>query len=86
MNVRNELREHLQRLLAQKGDQEPLGDADSLVLSGRLDSVDILHTVVFLESNYGIDFADKTFDQEDFDSIDRILALIELRAPAAGTR
>jgi acyl carrier protein len=86
MNTRNELRAHIQQLLADKGDPEPLGEADSLVLSGRLDSVDILQIVVFLESHYGIDFADQEFDQEDFDSISRILALIELRAPAAGTQ
>jgi acyl carrier protein len=86
MNTRNELHAYIQGLLADKGDREPLGDADSLVLSGRLDSVDILQIVLFLEINYRIDFADREFDQEDFDSIARILALIELRAPAAGTR
>jgi acyl carrier protein len=84
MNTRNELRAHVQQLLANKGDQEPLGDTDSLVLSGRLDSVDILQIVVFLEASYSIDFADQPFDQEDFDSIARILALIELRAPITG--
>jgi acyl carrier protein len=83
MNTRNELRAHVEQLLANKGDQEPLGDRDSLVLSGRLDSIDILQIVVFLEGNYGIDFADQPFDQEDFDSIARIVALIELRWPAA---
>jgi acyl carrier protein len=85
MNTRNELRAQIQKLLAGKGDCEPLGDADSLVLSGRLDSIDILQIVVFLESSYGIDFADQQFDQEDFDSIARILTLIELRTPAADT-
>jgi acyl carrier protein len=85
MNTRNELRAQIQKLLAGKGDREPLGDADSLVLSGRLDSIDILQIVVFLESSYGIDFADQQFDQEDFDSIARILTLIELRTPAADT-
>ena len=85
MNTRNELRAYIQGLLAGKGDREPLGEADSLVLSGRLDSIDILQIVVFLERNYSIDFADQEFDQEDFDSIARILALVELRAPAAGT-
>jgi acyl carrier protein len=84
MNTRNELRAHVQQLLAVKGDQEPLSDTDSLVLSGRLDSMDVLQIVVFLESNYAIDFAEQQFDQEDFDSIARILTLIELRAPAAG--
>jgi acyl carrier protein len=82
MNTRNELNTHVTRLLTSKGDQEPLGDTDSLVLSGRLDSLDILQIVVFLEGNYGIDFADQPFDQEEFDSIARILKLIELRAPA----
>jgi acyl carrier protein len=76
MNTRNELRAYIQGLLADKGDREPLGDADSL---------DILQIVLFLESHYRIDFADREFDQEDFDSIASILALIELRAPAAGT-
>jgi acyl carrier protein len=84
MNTRNELRAQVERLLADKGDREPLGDADSLVLSGRLDSTDVLQIVMFLEGSYGIDFADQAFDQEDFDSIARILMLIELRAPAAG--
>jgi acyl carrier protein len=84
MNTRNELRAQVEQLLAAKGDQEPLLDTDSLVLSGRLDSIDILQIVVFLETNYGIDFAEQQFDQEDFDSISRILTLIELRAPAAG--
>ncbi len=83
MNTRNELRAHVKQLLANKGDQEPLGDTDSLVLSARLDSIDILQIVVFLENSYGIDFADQEFDQEDFDSIARILTLIELRAPTA---
>ena len=86
MNTRNELRAHIQRLLADKGDREPLGDDDSLVLSGRLDSVDILQIVLFLEANFHIDFADREFDQEDFDSIARVLALIEQRSPAGNPK
>jgi acyl carrier protein len=84
MNTRSELHAQISRLLADKGDQEPLGDTDSLVLSGRLDSTDVLQIVMFLEGSYDIDFADQPFDQEDFDTIARILTLIELRAPAAG--
>jgi acyl carrier protein len=69
-------------LLRQKDDTSPFTDSDSLVLTGRLDSIDILQIVVFLEGHYGIDFAEQGFDQEDFDSIARILTLIELRSPA----
>jgi acyl carrier protein len=84
MNTRDKLRAQIEQFLANKGDTEPWGDTDSLVLSGRLDSIDILQIVVFLEAGYNIDFADQPFDQEDFDSIARILTLIELRAPAGG--
>lgn len=77
------VRELVRSLLRQKDDAGPFTDSDSLVLSGRLDSIDILQVVVFLEGRYGIDFAEQGFDQEDFDSIARILTLIELRAPAA---
>ena len=83
MNNHSEVRTQIERLLANKGDRESLSDTDSLVLSGRLDSTDILEIVVFLEGSYAIDFADQPFDQEDFDTISKIQALIEQRAPAA---
>jgi acyl carrier protein len=82
MNTRNELRAQVERLLAEKDDHEPFGDTDSLVLSGRLDSTDVLQIVIFLENSYGIDFGDQPFDQQDLDSIGRILALVELRSTA----
>ena len=85
MTTPQELRAQIEQLLANKGDQQPLGETDSLVLSGRLDSIDILQIVVFLESRYGIDFADQPFDQEDFDSIARISSMIEQRSRAADT-
>jgi acyl carrier protein len=81
---RNAVRALVGSVLRRKGDTKPLTDTDSLVLSGRLDSLDVLQIVVFLENSYSIDFADQEFDQEAFDSIDRILTLIEQRSPAAG--
>ena len=33
--------------------------------------------VVFLEENYGIDFSDRPFDQNEFDSVDSITALVD---------
>lgn len=76
------VREFVGSLLRRRDDTRPFTDSDSLVLTGRLDSIEILQIVVFLEEN-GVAFDDQEFDQEDFDSIDRILTLIELRAPAA---
>jgi acyl carrier protein len=66
----------LQGLLRQTGDRDGFADSDSLVMSGRLDSVDTLDLVLFLEKNYGIDFAERGFDKGDLDSLDSIMALI----------
>lgn len=79
---RNAVREFVGSLLRRKDDTTPFTDSDSLVLTGRLDSIEILQIVMFLEDK-GIDFSDQEFDQEAFDSIARIMTRIELPAPAA---
>lgn len=78
---RDTIRDFVGSLLRRKEDTNPFTDSDSLVLSGRLDSIDILQIVMFLEAK-GIDFNDQEFDQEAFDSIARILTRIELQEPA----
>jgi acyl carrier protein len=76
MNDRLAIREYLQNLLRQTGDRNGFADSDSLVMSGRLDSVDTLDLVVFLEEKYGIDFAERGFDKNDLDSLDSIMSMI----------
>ena len=76
MNRRYAIREFLSGVLRQKGDLEPFSDSDSLLLSGRLQSLDALELIVFLEENFGFDFADHPFDQGHIDSVDRILTLL----------
>jgi acyl carrier protein len=83
MNDRLAIREFLQKLLRQTGDRRSFADSDSLVMSGRLDSVDTLDLVVFLEEKYGIDFAERGFDKNDLDSLDNIMALIEAGSGAS---
>ena len=51
----------------------------SLIAGGRLQSIDTLEVVLFLEEKYGIDFAENGFDQNQVGSIDNILALIGRR-------
>jgi acyl carrier protein len=64
-------------LLLQKGDKQPLSDDTSLLLSGRLASVDAVEIVVFLEEKFGINFAEIGFDQAMIDSVDAIDGLIQ---------
>jgi acyl carrier protein len=71
-----EIRAFVQNLLASNGDKDPLEDHQSLLASGRLQSIDAVEIVVFLEESFGIDFANIGFDQERIDSVDAIYALV----------
>jgi len=77
MNDRLVIREFLQGLLNRKDDRAVFSDSDQLITSGRLQSIDTLEVVVFLEEKYGIDFSEVGFDQSKLDSIDSMMALIE---------
>lgn len=75
MEHRSAVRQVLERLLVKKRDRREFADGDSLFLSGRLQSVDAVEVVVFLEENWGVDFAKIGFDLSLIDSVDAILAL-----------
>lgn len=77
MKGRAEIREYVQGLLTNYGDTEPLADGESLLLSGRLQSIDAVEIVMYLEQNFGVDFAQVGFDKELIDSVDAIFALTQ---------
>lgn len=61
----------------------PLGDIGEdahLVDSGLIDSLATIEIIGFLETRYGIDFAETGVDPDELSSVGRILALIEARA------
>jgi acyl carrier protein len=76
MNERVAVREIVRDLLSRKGDQNAFADSDSLIVNGRLDSVDTIALLLFLENQYGIDFADRGFDRDELDSVDGIVAFL----------
>ncbi len=80
MKGKAEIHQFVQKLLTSSGDNQPLMDQDSLLISGRLQSIDAVEIVVFLEENFGIDFAQIGFDREQIDSIDLIYALTQTAA------
>lgn len=82
MDHKAAIREFLQTLLDRKADTHPFTDDSSLLLSGRLQSVDAVALAVFLEENFGVDFAEIGFDQERMDTINAILNLVEESANA----
>lgn len=84
MKGKSEVHEFVLELLTRNGDDQPLQDNDSLLLSGRLQSIDAVEIVVFLEENFGIDFAEVGFDRERIDSVDAIYSLVESVTGQAG--
>jgi len=77
MGERTDVRTLIRDLFDKKGDTRAFGDGDSLILSGRLESIDALEIAFFLEERYGVDFAQIGFDQNQLDSVDEIVSLID---------
>ena len=65
------------------GHTEAINGDDSLILSGLLDSLAVVHIVVFLEQQYSIDLSDLYFDQATFDSIELIVEFVLENQPVA---
>lgn len=76
MDTKTKLKTFLQELLADYGADPDFGDDTSLLTSGLLDSQAVLRMVVFLEEEFGLDLAERGFDQDDFDSLSNIMRLI----------
>lgn len=77
MSTQAKIRNFLEKILNDKGDSSDFTDQQLLLTEGRLTSLDVIMIVVFLEENYGIDFSDRPFDQNEFDSVDSITALVD---------
>jgi acyl carrier protein len=71
-DTREAVRHLLQETLQKNNDTHGFSDADSLILSGRLQSLDVLEIVTFLEERFGVDFSDG-LDQSQLDSVDEIM-------------
>lgn len=73
----NKLNAFIGTLLMENGDRTPFNDSDSLIKSGRLDSLAVTKIVMFLETHFNVDFARVEFDPERLDTVAGIAAVIE---------
>lgn len=71
------IKEFINTLLEEHGHTGEVGSSESLILSGLLDSLAVVHIVIFLEEQFGIDFSEIYFDQASFDSIDQIMSFVQ---------
>jgi acyl carrier protein len=77
MSTRQQVREYLCGLLQHNHDDAAaLSDTDSLVMSGRLSSLDVVDTLTFLEERFNFELDPMDFDQKKFDSVESIVAML----------
>lgn len=62
-----------------RGDTGPLALDDSLFVSGRLDSLDALQTILFLEESCAVDFAGLDFSTDLIDTVESVVQLVQQR-------
>jgi acyl carrier protein len=77
MGAKEKIRDFVKGLLANKGETAEFRDAESLLSSGRLQSIDAVEIALFLEREYAVDFSVVGFDQAQIDSVDEIASLVE---------
>lgn len=70
------LRTFLQSCLIDRGDRAEFKDDESLFVSGRLDSLSITSVVIYLEQEFGVNFAHVSFDVDLIDSVKAIEAFV----------
>ena len=57
-----------------------LGDDDSIIKSGLVNSIAVVDIINYLEKNFGLDIADSEIQIDDFDSVNSICRMLERKA------
>lgn len=77
MPLESKVRSYILENFLFTSDQSVLGNADSLLAKGIIDSTGALELVNFLEEQFGIKIADEDMVPENLDSVNNILALLQ---------
>ena len=80
--IRNEVHEFIQKNFVYN-DKKILGNDESLLGSGVVDSTGILELITFLESRFSVKFADNELIADNFDSVNKIISFISRKVPDA---
>ncbi len=79
MKFKLALKEFLQTELNRTGASIEISDADSLFISGKLDSIAAVRLLLFLESQAEFQSPIGVQDLSQIDSVDKILSMIKIR-------
>ena len=71
------IRRYIAELLSELDDRQAFSDAESLIKTGRLDSLVVVKLILFLETEFDVDFTRVEFDPDRFDSVDSIADVVD---------
>jgi acyl carrier protein len=83
--ITSTIREFVLFELVQPGNSDGLADSDSLIESGIVDSMGIISLISFLEEKFSLTIDGDDLVPENFDSIARIVSLVEARTGKDGS-
>jgi acyl carrier protein len=83
MDRKTTIRQYLTELLVRKGDRRTFEDDTSLLLGGRLDSIDTVEIILFLEKEFEIEIARDGFQRTQLDTVNMIDAFVRTAHLAA---
>ena len=61
-----------------------LGDGDSLLERGLLDSMALVKLISFLEERFGVELSDDEFDPDHFETLDAIAEMVDGKVESRG--
>ena len=84
MELERRIREYVTGELLYDRDASALGDEDSLLGPGLLDSVGVLRLVAWIEEEFGVSIPDEEIVPDNLETLARLAALVRRKQGAAG--
>ncbi len=80
MDIKEKIRGYVLENYLFTNDQDALGDDDSFLEKGIIDSTGILEIIYFLEDEFGVIMSDDEMTPENLDTVSRIVAFVESKS------
>jgi len=79
MSIKDTLRSFILENFLFTDDQAALGDSDSFLERGIVDSTGIMEVITFIEEEYGFGVANEEMVPENLDSVDSLVAYVKAK-------
>jgi acyl carrier protein len=82
-DIASNIRSYIAQNILFSGDEYPYPDEASFLDEGIVDSMNVLELVSFVEDQYGIKVADSDIVPDNFDSVSKLAAFVQIKKSPA---